>query len=95
MKELQELAQVITGHGLFKHHMRHWNEIDDYQCALCGEADEDSWHIWEWCPKLQQERTNIRTLMERGLTFEKGILRMMRSKDIIELRARNEALLAV
>ncbi len=94
--ELQEPAQAIMGHGLFKHHIRHWNKIDDYQCAVCAEKQKkDLWHLWEWCPKLEQERVVIRKLLEQGLIYDKGILKMMRTKDLVELRATNEALKTV
>ena len=94
VKELQSLAQIVTGHGLYKNHMRHWvEEMDDDQCSLCGEASENTWHLWEWCPKLAKNRMTIRQLINNGLMLENGLLRFMNYKEITELRAQNEALL--
>ncbi len=78
VKELHEIAQVVTGHGLFKRHLQHWNEIDSYQCSLCGEADEDSWHLWEWCPALTVDRFPIRSLIEGGMSLEHGVLKWIK-----------------
>ncbi len=93
LEEISKLSQIITGHGLFKRHMRHWNEIDDISCALCGEDQEYSWHLWEYCPSLITERKHIRTCMKKGLSKEKAMLKFFYLPEIQELTARNEALL--
>ena len=93
VRELQELTQVVTGHGLFKKHLQFWNEIDDYQCSLCGEADEDSWHLWEWCTALTTDRSNVRNLMEMGMSLEQGVMKWVKLKKMVELRAENESIL--
>ncbi len=93
LKELQQLTHMVTGHALFKWHLGHWNEIDDLQCGLCGEAQEDTWHLWEWCPRLALLRRNIHSMIESGLSFEKGVLKMINSKEVINLQAENEALI--
>ncbi len=94
-KDLQTLTHTVTGHGLYKYHLSHWIELpdDDDQCSLCHEAKEDTWHLWEWCPRLERDRIVVRLLIEKGLAYEQGLLRMMRLKQIVSLRARNEALL--
>ncbi len=93
-QDLQSLTHTVTGHGLYKYHLGHWIELlDNDQCSLCHEAQEDTWHLWEWCPRLERERAVIKGLMDRGLTYEQGLLKMMKSKQIESLRARNEALL--
>ncbi len=93
IKELSKLTQVVTGHGLFKRHMRHWNDVGDIQCALCGEDVEYSWHLWEWCPKLKEVRKRIRYLQSRGLSYEMALLKFFNQRELIELVAHNEALL--
>ncbi len=92
-KELSKLTQIVTGHGLFKRHMRHWNDLGDIQCALCGEDVEYSWHLWEWCPKLEGVRKRIRYLQSRGLSHEMALLKFFNQQELIELVAHNEALL--
>ncbi len=93
-QDLQSLTQMATGHGLYKYHLGHWIDLpDDDQCSLCREAQEDTWHLWEWCPKLARERSVIRALIEKGLGYEKGLLKIVRLKQMVSLRARNEALL--
>ncbi len=42
---LQQLAKICTGHGLFKNHLRHWNELSEYLCELCGEEYDNTWHL--------------------------------------------------
>ncbi len=93
IKELSKLTQIVTGHGLFKRHMRHWNDLGDIQCALCGEDVEYSWHLWEWCPKLKEVRKRIRYLQSRGLSYEMALLKFFNQRELIELVAHNEALL--
>ncbi len=94
-KDLQLLTQTVTGHGLYKYHLGHWIELpDDDSCSLCQEGQEDTWHLWEWCPRLRKDRKVIRCLMEKGLAYEHGLLKMMRLKAVESLRARNETLLA-
>ncbi len=93
VKELHEITQVVTGHGLFKKHLQYWNEIDDYQCSLCGEADEDSWHLWELCPALATDRSIIRNLMEKSMPLEQGVLKWVKLQKIAQLRAENESTL--
>ncbi len=91
IKELQRLSQLVTGHGLFKRHLRHWNEISNIDCELCGEAWEDTWHLWNLCPKLGREREEITQKYQGVLLFEKGILALFRTEVVTELIAINES----
>ncbi len=93
IKELQCLVQVTTGHGLYKRHLRHWNDIEDYSCSLCGEAWEDTWHLWNLCPALDKERRKITQKLKGTFTLEKGILQLFRTEQIIELLAMNESMI--
>ena len=89
--DLQKLTQVVTGHGLFKRHLNHWNEIQDIACSLCEEEPEDSWHLWEYCPALKDLRENIQSYIKAGLSREKGLLIFLKDRRMKELLARNEA----
>ncbi len=91
--ELQRLSQIKTGHGLFKRHLRHWNEIDDFQCSLCGEAPEDSWHLWRYCPTLATQRRNIDLQRQNGMSDERALIKWFQMEPITSLEASNEALL--
>ena len=95
IKELQNLSQIVTGHGLYKHHLRHWNEIDSIDCQLCGEDREDPWHLWNLCPKLEGLRKtasqNIRE--DRQGSLEKGLLKFFGDIEILELKATNELMI--
>ncbi len=95
-EELQKLSQIITGHGLFKRHLRHWNELpdNDYLCALCGEDWEDSWHLWAFCPKLAPKRKSIEPELKGKYKLkERAILKFFKEDRIVQLMASNEALL--
>ncbi len=81
-EELQFLSQIITGHGLFRRHLRHWNEIEDISCSLCGEADEDSWHLWEYCPSLNSERDTATFLIKNGIPWYNALIHFFRSEKI-------------
>ena len=94
-EELSMLSQIITGHGLFKRHLRHWNEIGDIQCSLCEEDQESSWHLWEFCPRLQQTRQLVSSLTKQGISYEKTLLRFFHERALVELRAQNEAMIGV
>ncbi len=85
--KLQELSQIVTGHGLFKRHLRHWNEIQDISCVLCGEADEDPWHLWALCPALEGERKSSLHQMRCGLLEERTILRFFHTPALKRLMA--------
>ncbi len=91
--ELQLLSQIITGHGLFKRHLWHWNDISDIACSLCGEADEDSWHLWKYCPGLTEERTDISFLIKRGLPWYGALIKFFKTDKLKSLFASNEAFL--
>ncbi len=94
-EDLSELSQIITGHGLFKRHLRHWNEIGDVQCSLCQEDQESSWHLWEFCPRLQESRKLVASLRKQGISYEKTLLRFFHQQELVELKAHNEASLGV
>ena len=92
-KELQFLSQIITGHGLFRRHIGKWLDISDISCSLCGEADEDPWHLWEYCPSLSSERGSVLLQIKQGLPWYLGLMKFFRLKQIKEIYASNEALL--
>ncbi len=92
-KELQQLSQIVTGHGLYKRHLRHWNEIEDYSCSLCLEEYEDTWHIWNLCPCLSKDRYVALSTAQNGRPLERVLLTFFQSKRIKELVASNETLL--
>ncbi len=87
--ELSALSQIITGHGLYKDHIRHWNDIEDYSCSLCKTAPEDSWHLWSECNGLTKERS-----LKDNRHFEKTLLQFFKSQKLKALVARNECLLS-
>ena len=81
-KDLRNLVQIITGHGLFKRHLRHWNDIQDIACQLCGEDNEDPWHLWNLCPALNGLRTKIKQEIDRGLLWHKGLVKFFQGKEL-------------
>ena len=87
--ELNALAQIITGHGLYKDHMRHWNEIEDFSCSLCKTAPEDSWHLWRECNRLTRERR-----LSNNSNFERNLLKFFKCPRLKALVARNECILS-
>ncbi len=82
VKDLQILAQVMTGHGLYKSHLRHWSDIRDHSCSLCGEDWEDSWHLWEMCPRLKDAQKELRNMTSNGLSLESAILRFAKLQEL-------------
>ena len=88
IKDIQALSHIVTGHGLFKSHLQHWNDIHNFQCELCQEGAEDTWHLWEYCPTLERERQEV-----KGLPRERALLKFFGTKRVKELIARNESLL--
>ncbi len=67
--ELHQLSQIITGRGLYKRLISKWTDIPDISCSLCGEADEDPWHLWEYCPALKLERASVQNQFKQGLSW--------------------------
>ncbi len=94
LKDLRILSQFITGHGLFKRHLRHWNVLDTYLCSLCGEEPEDPWHLWEHCPSLEQDRREIRKISNNKDLLENQITRFANCVKIRMLMASNETIVA-
>ena len=91
--ELHKLSMIVTGHGLFKRHLRHWNEIECSLCELCQEDDEDSWHLWDFCPKLTANRRHINELINKGMPQDRALLRFFQVNELQQLEASNEALI--
>ncbi len=93
-RELQELAKIGTGHGLFKDHLRHWTEMEeeDYLCSLCGEDYENSWHLWDNCPILTQERKLALQYMKGGTSYERALLKFFREDKVLDIISINEVL---
>ncbi len=91
--ELQKLSQIVTGHGLFKSHLNHWNDIYDTGCSLCWEAKEDAWQLWMYCPTLGAERAQINAEMTNGLPWDRALLKLFHCPKIKELVASNEAII--
>ncbi len=94
--ELNKLSQIVTGHGLWKRHLRHWNELpgNDYLCSLCGEDWEDSWHLWALCPNLADERDQANIRLKGNIKLqERAILKFFAEDKLLHLKASNEALL--
>ncbi len=92
VEELQILTGVITGHGLFKRHLKNWIEIDlnNQLCSLCEEEFEDSWHIWNNCRSLESIRIEIRQQMARGMSLEVAIIRFTQTNQFKSLRVLND-----
>ncbi len=89
--ELQELSKIVTGHGLWKKHIRHWKDVEDYSCMLCGEDWEYPWHLWAYCPGLSDIRQQLTYLLKNGLSFERTLLRFFQDTRILNIVASNEA----
>ncbi len=94
VRELSTLAKICTGHGLFKDHIRHWNELEGTECSLCQEDEEDSWHLWDLCPATAGFRLERIYQLEAGYSFETLLLKFMNSNQMKVLMASNECLLA-
>lgn len=84
---------MVTGHGLFKRHIGHWNDVTDFSCALCGEAEEDSWHLWEFGPESFEERAILQNFIKQGMPYDIALIRFFRLDKMRSLVASNEALL--
>ena len=91
VRDLNMLTQIVTGHGIFRRHIGHWTEMEDTLCQLCGEEQEDSWHLWQYCPSLAMERREAFYRLESGAGYEKTLLNFFQCGKIVSLRARNEA----
>ena len=76
--------------GYLKKHLGHWNEISEISCSLCGEAWEDSWRLWAFCPALSDKELRTR-IQKSKMTYEGGMLYFLRDKKIQESMALNEA----
>ena len=93
--ELHLLAQIITGHGLFKRHLRHWIDMEQPNCALCEEDWESSWHLWAYCPfsSLIQDRLTCDVALKNGAPYERVLLKYFKNQTLKELMASNEAII--
>ncbi len=96
VEELQEIAKVSTGHGLFKEHLAKWKEFDhnDTHCSLCNNDLEDSWHLWNNCQSLEHIRRELRLSMDMGMPLEVAIIRFTQADKYKSLMALNDTLIS-
>ena len=85
-KDLTLLSQTVTGHGLFKAHLKHWNDLET-ECELCLEDEETAVHWWRDCPALEYHRQQCQTLME-GKNILKQLLFFYNSCNPITINRR-------
>ncbi|CAB0031874.1 unnamed protein product [Trichogramma brassicae] len=50
------LTQLLTGHGLLKHHSRHYDYNQSAQCPVCPSSIENAEHVFYHCPRFSEER---------------------------------------
>ena len=90
MKNMKKLSrvnlglvfQVISGHGLFGHHLAKWHDIDP-ECTCCLEAEETLWHLWNECEALGQQRRDVKS--QEDLPLEASIIQFFKLTDLKEV----------
>ena len=55
-RELSLIIQALTGHCFLRYHQFNCRKTDSPLCRLCGEENEDSWHILMTCSALAKAR---------------------------------------
>ena len=58
-KMLGQTVQLITGHNMLNYHRHVISKDLDPLCRLCGEENEDSFHLIGECPVLFEKRAQI------------------------------------
>ena len=95
--QIRILFAAGTGHGLFAAHLAKWRDQVDPECHLCLEEDETSFHLWDNCPALTQQRLD-RMTKEREKTSsahkaELEIIKFFSLTPLVEVSQANEELL--
>ncbi|CAB0031998.1 unnamed protein product [Trichogramma brassicae] len=62
------LAQLLTGHGFFKHHSRRYDYNQSAQCPVCPSSIENAEHVFYHCPRFSEERERDYTPCSTRLT---------------------------
>ena len=57
--QIRKLIGFITGHNNLKYHQKQQNIVNNDTCRLCGNAEEQSWHLLSKCPSLNFARSQI------------------------------------
>ena len=76
------IFQVISGHGLFGHHLAKWHDIDP-ECTCCLDAEETPWHLWNECEALSQQRKDVKS--QENLPLEASIIQFFKLTDLREI----------
>uniref|UniRef100_A0ABD2X623 Reverse transcriptase domain-containing protein n=1 Tax=Trichogramma kaykai TaxID=54128 RepID=A0ABD2X623_9HYME len=64
------LTQLLTGHGFFKHHSRRYDHNQSAQCPACPSSIENAEHVFYYCPRFNEERERLHSLLHEVMTPE-------------------------
>ena len=83
-KELQQLAQIITGHCLLGRHLSHWQEVPR-ECRLCDDGLESPHHLLQECRTLTLEQMNFWNRVGEGKLTGELLLSYFRDPKVKRL----------
>ncbi|CAB0032705.1 unnamed protein product [Trichogramma brassicae] len=74
------LTQLLTGHGFFKHHSRRYDYNQSAQCPVCPSSIENVEHVFYHCPRFNEERERLHSLLYEVMTPENTTRLMLASE---------------
>uniref|UniRef100_A0ABD2W600 Reverse transcriptase domain-containing protein n=2 Tax=Trichogramma kaykai TaxID=54128 RepID=A0ABD2W600_9HYME len=74
------LTQLLTGHGFFKHHSRRYDHNQSAQCPACPSSIENAEHVFYYCPRFNEERERLHSLLHEVMTPENTTRLMLASE---------------
>uniref|UniRef100_A0ABD2W763 Reverse transcriptase domain-containing protein n=1 Tax=Trichogramma kaykai TaxID=54128 RepID=A0ABD2W763_9HYME len=74
------LTQLLAGHGFFKHHSRRYDHNQSAQCPACPSSIENAEHVFYYCPRFNEERERLHSLLHEVMTPENTTRLMLASE---------------
>lgn len=76
------LTQMLTGHGCFRAYQYRFKLDDDPACPACPQEPENAEHAYFVCPRFQEEREDLRVLLQQQqLTPEETVTMMLARQE--------------
>ena len=88
-QQLRILTMFLTGHGIFKEHLKKIGVAQEKECRFCNDADESAEHLLSLCSRFDYERcilfgnSNV-TLNEYSRSDFRITMRYLRTTKLLE-----------
>lgn len=75
------MTQIITGHGCFAAFLYCIGKAESPACGYCGNVRDDAQHTLQHCPRWDNERNRLMSLIGNDLSLVTVVSRILEDKD--------------